>query len=372
VAFGEDELIDGFYAAVVAPERWGETLDDMRRHFTSVGAVLAFRDPATPLSLGVGAGVWQDDVLERYARDYAAVDPAPARFARVPLGKVASSMELIPADEARRDVFFNEFYSPAGLAETLGGPLAQGSGCFGLVGLHRDSKRAEFDRADAARLERLIPHIARSFSLQRAFARLQIQAAILASVVDRLSAGVIVLDWRGRSMHVNETARKFVARKDGLFLTRAGRLRAANRVADRALAGFQDSVPIGQTGGLVQIPRDGEGKPYVALVAPLPGGTGIGATGEGRVGVLILVHDQDASARPPARTLAAVFGLTPKAAELTAALAAGEELKDYAERTGVTLHTARFHLKVAFIRTGVRSQTQLVRLAVRALADLHF
>jgi DNA-binding CsgD family transcriptional regulator len=125
---------------------------------------------------------------------------------------------------------------------------------------------------------------------------------------------------------------------------------------------------------LQQIPRTNIAKPhsYVALVAPLPEGAGLaGAIGEGRVGALVLVHDVNAARRSPAEALAAMFALTPRAAESTAALAAGDELKDYAERAGVTLHTARFHLKVAFLRLGVRGQAQLVRLAVRALADLN-
>ncbi|MDR3711051.1 MAG: hypothetical protein P4L33_22340 [Capsulimonadaceae bacterium] len=103
----------------------------------------------------------------------------------------------------------------------------------------------------------------------------------------------------------------------------------------------------------------------------MPAETGtIRNLGEHRVGVLILLHDPDASSASPAQALAEAFELTPRAAELTAALAAGEGLKNYAKHAGLTLNTARFHLKVAFSRTGARSQAQLVGFAVRALADL--
>ena len=57
------------------------------------------------------------------------------------------------------------------------------------------------------------------------------------------------------------------------------------------------------------------------------------------------------------------------AARLVAALAAEDDLKSYSEREGVTIHTARFHLRRALEGTGTRSQAELVRLAVRMLRD---
>ena len=227
--------------------------------------------------------------------------------------------------------------------------------------------------ANATRTETLAQHVARASHLREAFERLQAEARGLAAVADRLSAGLIVLDDQGQSLHVNDAARKFVARKDGLILDRGSRLRAVKRGADRTLALLQDTALEGGPGGLAQVPRDGDTRPYAIMIAPLPASSGrIGATRESRVGILTLIHDPDSAEKPSARVLAEIFGLTPKTAELAAALAVGEELKDYADRAGLSLHTVRFHLKSTFLRMGVRSQAQLVRLAIRAMADLHF
>ena len=57
------------------------------------------------------------------------------------------------------------------------------------------------------------------------------------------------------------------------------------------------------------------------------------------------------------------------AAKVIVALAGDEDLKSFAEREGVTIHTARFHLHTALARTGTRSQAELVRIAVRLLRD---
>jgi DNA-binding CsgD family transcriptional regulator/PAS domain-containing protein len=367
-----DRLVDRFYETVVAPELWSEAVDQLRTSFGVAGAAVGYLDPeSSHVSIMVTAGIWDAETSAHYLEDFAAFDPLPARYARVPFGKVIGSQQLVSADEARRNVFFNDLYHPLGLVETLGGRLAHQSDGFGFVDLHRDQASAEFDHTDSARLERLVPHLARVVSLRRAFARFEVKADGLASVVDRLKAGIIVLDPEGQSLHVNAAMRRLVLRKDGLSVDRQGRLRAKDRTVDRILTDMQACVPHGQSGGLVRIPRDGA-RPYVVLIAPLPAGTGmLGSIGEGRVGVLVLAHDPDKIGRPPAHRLAVMLGLTPGAAELTAALVAGEELKDYAERKGITIHTARFHLKSAFSQLGIRSQTQLIALAIRALADLH-
>jgi hypothetical protein len=39
-------------------------------------------------------------------------------------------------------------------------------------------------------------------------------------------------------------------------------------------------------------------------------------------------------------------------------------------REGVTIHTARFHLRTALTRTGTKTQADLVRSAVRLLRDM--
>jgi DNA-binding CsgD family transcriptional regulator len=45
-------------------------------------------------------------------------------------------------------------------------------------------------------------------------------------------------------------------------------------------------------------------------------------------------------------------------------------MQDYAERLGISINTARYHLKTAFDRIGVHSQTELTRRIILALRDL--
>ena len=59
------------------------------------------------------------------------------------------------------------------------------------------------------------------------------------------------------------------------------------------------------------------------------------------------------------------FGLSPRQATLTARLAEGEALAKIANELGMTLSTARWHLREVFRRTNSHSQAELVSLAKR-------
>jgi DNA-binding CsgD family transcriptional regulator len=55
--------------------------------------------------------------------------------------------------------------------------------------------------------------------------------------------------------------------------------------------------------------------------------------------------------RRPSKYSKALYGLTEAEARLTSGLLRGERLEDYAARTGISMNTARTHLKSVFAKT---------------------
>jgi DNA-binding CsgD family transcriptional regulator len=84
---------------------------------------------------------------------------------------------------------------------------------------------------------------------------------------------------------------------------------------------------------------------------------------------IVVVHDPDSGSANTSEILEQGLGLSKGAARLVAALAADHDLKTFAESEGVTIHTARFHLRSALSRTGAKTQAEVVRIAVRLLRD---
>ncbi len=263
----------------------------------------------------------------------------------------------------------NEFLRPLGLEETLGGSLFAEDGRFALLGVVRGADRPAFSSAELEAMRQLLPHVRRALELRRAFERLGAQASALTATVDRLSAGVIVIGEGDAALHVNRAAREMAMRQDGFALDRRGIPHAASTDIDRRLEALRRDAAQGGSGGIVRLPRRGGGPPYAVLVAPLPAGTGFDGTSP-RASVLVLVHDPDSAVPDAPDVVARAFGLPPATARLVAALANGEEPKDYAERSRITYDTVRHHLKIAFSRTGVRSQSRLLQLVARAIAEL--
>jgi len=164
-------------------------------------------------------------------------------------------------------------------------------------------------------------------------------------------------------------------RGDGLTLERSGRPRIAHPQARRRFEELVANIARRGAGGIVAAPRGDGARDYVILVAPLPIGLSDLACDPpwdrgSDPGALILVHDPDTRSTDAAAILQQAMHLPNSAAALVAALCADEDLKSFAEREGITIHTVRSHLRTALTRTGAKTQAELVRMAVRMLRDL--
>lgn len=365
----ETRFLDALYRGVLDGTEFARGLSLIQEMFRCRAAALVSVDAQAPRnSIALASGVFADQI-DLFNSQFAAIDPAPAMFARMPVG-TALSTDRMMSPEILNGPFVNEFLRPAGVVETLGGNLSSSQARFQLIGLQRGDDRPQFDDDDIIRLERLMPHVVRAMQLRRAFIDVRSEAMDLRALVDQLSVGVVLLGPDGGALFVNAAMRAVAQRADGLSLDRAGRPLPVNHATRQRLALLLDNVAKGGSGGLLTVPRADTPRDYVVLVAPLPSllaGTDLNV--EERDGAVILAHDPDQRTRDTTDILQEGLHLPRAAAKLVAALAADGDLKSFAERESVTIHTARFHLRTAFARTGTRTQTDLVRMAVRLLRD---
>ncbi len=365
----EAQFLDALYLGVRDVAEFDEALALLCGMFEVNSAALIDFDAARPeVSAQSAIGIFSGEVVRRYEREFAHLDPAPPAFMKQPAGTATSTYRLLPEETRRPGVFFAEFFRPLGLEECLGGTLASANARFAMIGLQRGPDRATLDDDDIAKLERLMPHLWRALQLRRSFFALDRRAAALEEACDRLAAGMVGLDEAGRSLFANDAAQRMSVEDDGLALDRGGRLYAVDRAANHRLAELQRDVVAGGSGGLVRVPRPHEKPAAVVMVAPLV--LGEGPEPGRRRGTLFVIHDPLHRAPTVPQLVAELFRLPLGSAALLAALAAGEELTDYAARADISMNTVRFHLKTAYARTGARRQGDLVRLITAALRDL--
>jgi GAF domain-containing protein len=378
----DPRLVDALYRGVDDPSEFARALTILSASFACRSAALVSVDASAPATnIVLSTGLWDGAVAERYVREFAAIDPAPAAFARLRVG-TASTTDRVLSVEERQCAFLYEFFRPLGLMETLGGTLQSSRGRFELIGLHRGPDRPPFEDDELAQIERLMPHVARALQLRRAFRGLQTKVAGLEAALDRLEAGILLLEPAGPASFVNRAMQAISRRRDGLGLDRRGRPVPSSVDARVRLDALLEAVARGGSGGTLALPRRSGARPYAVLVAPAPSSL-MQAQGaswassspwpawapRGSVHVLVVVHDPAKARMADPDILRRALDLPMGAARLVAALAAEDDLKSFAEREGVTIHTVRFHLRRALERTGARNQAELVRLAVRMLRD---
>jgi hypothetical protein len=236
--------------------------------------------------------------------------------------------------------------------------------------LHRDDDRDAFTDAEIAAVERLSPHLRRILQLRRQFSALEAKTTALQAVLDGSPSGLLLLDERGTAIFTNKAMHAIVRRGDAFFLDAAGFLSPRHADARRTFRRLLHDAMHGGAGGALSVPSARSDRGYPVLIARTPAALAdAGWPRRRRAAALVIVHDP--SSRFPARSdiLRQTMDLPDGAAQLALALCGDDDLKTFAERQGITIHTARFHLRTALARTGTRTQTELVRLVIRVLRD---
>ncbi|HEX3860622.1 MAG TPA: helix-turn-helix transcriptional regulator [Stellaceae bacterium] len=255
-------------------------------------------------------------------------------------------------------------------------PLAAGENA--LVGIYRPSTAPPFDEFDKDRLAQFLPHLQRVLKFRQRVERSTIAATAALDRLDRGHIATVIAAHDARILHANRVARELLQGRDGIQ-TFAGRIAAGNRAATERLrrmiaraadaSGFdrpaeRDDIA---ASGALSLPRE-TGSPLTALVAPLR------VAEDGLVASAVaaaVMFIADPAARPLARApLQSLFGLTAAEAALAGTLATGRSLDDIATASGISLHTARVHLRSVFSKTGTSRQAQLVALLLRSVAGL--
>ncbi len=234
---------------------------------------------------------------------------------------------------------------------------------MGVIGIHRPYGAREFEESDKEPLGLLLPHLLRAMQLCQRLRSFEHGQRLALDALDSLAVGVIVLGEKRLVLFANATAERIL--RAGTALTaRHGQLHAVNGRMDQGLQrALEDAsqAAIGRSlgaGGALTLPRP-EARPLSLLVCPLrPGAMRIEPS---QPAAMIFIGDPDRQREPSMSVLAQTYNLTPAEAPLTEALLEGERLQDYADRVGVSIHTAKTHLKQVFAKTGHGRQADLIR-----------
>jgi DNA-binding CsgD family transcriptional regulator len=190
---------------------------------------------------------------------------------------------------------------------------------------------------------------------------------------ERIGIATLVVSGKGRIVYANSQAETLLRAGDAIRV-RDGRLAIADRASSGRLASLigeaadTDMVRGKMPGGGVSIPR-GDRLPLTVLVAPFRPAQS--CQGSACPAAILFVRDPGQSTLSSS-VLQGLFGLTPAEAVIACALADGMSVDNIAATHGVSLNTARTHVRNALAKTGTRRQAELVALLLRSVASMAF
>lgn len=367
-----EDLIGYIYAASLDLSQWWSVAPRLAAFLDATSAVIQARRTEVVLGLGATANV-DAGALNAYHGYYAARDPYALGWQSSGGGAgVFLGSELIDPGRFSETEFYQDYAQHLDIFHLAGAALPTDSRAAVLLAVHRAKRAAAFEAEDKARLERVLPHIARALQIQTALAAADMQRKGALEALDRLALGVALVGGDGRLAFANATAETLVRQGDGVTV-RDGKVRArAPEAAARLEQAVRQSAEIAvgkasDASDIVRLPRRLK-RALSALVAPLPMDRKLllltGAS------VVIFLFDPDASAPPAMSALRTLYNLTPAEARLLRALVAGDRISDYAERVGISINTANTQLKQVFAKTEVERQSDLIRLVLRDAVGL--
>ena len=368
-------LVNRIYEGAVEPAAWPGIVEDIRVFFRSPKGLLLtnFIGPEEG-GLNVSSGISQRS-LDLWNARYIPHDMWTQGAMRKGFfydGAVALGTDVVPHEDFLQSKIYRELLVHEGVAR-LCACIVFASNSGGVLptslGVYRGLADPAYEPADRDLMRVLTPHLSRALGVMYRLRDAELKRVASLDALDRIAAGVLLLDRGGAVHHLNAEAQRIVERGDGLALTEAGPrlLSASDPAARRTLA---DAIRSAVTDDLLQaphfsstvsIPRAGERRPYVLQFAPLPH-TNAFSTRASPVAAIVFVTDPDRATTLDAATLKAMFGITPAETRLAARLCAGETLAAAAAHCAVEKATARSQLAALYDKTQTHSQAQLVRL----------
>lgn len=363
-------LIETIYDAALDEHLWAGAAERIAMAFGATSAVLHLRDTALGnaqfLSTTSNLG---PDAMRRYREYYWRHDLWVDLGAKQGMWKVIVSQDLITDREFEQSEFYYDWCRPLETFYLIGTILPISGNEVGVIGIHRPPGGRLFDKAQKMAFGLFLPHLQRALQLRRKLNERsgERQASLEVALRSRTAALVVAPD--GRILYANPQA-EVVLRSGDSIRAGGGRLTAAERtISDKLrvlIRGAAETAAgrAGSSGGALTVSRP-DRLPVTILIAPFrPALNGLGAP---QPAAIVFVRDPEAPT-PAIAALQDLFGLTHAEATVTNALADGRSTEEIAALLGISLNTARTHLKRVSAKTGTNRQAQLVALVLRSVA----
>lgn len=336
---------------------------------TGVYFAVNSEDLATDVSTDIG---YKPEDVILYQSDYGAQNDIRFQYMHnlIP-GQVFREYEFVTDQQAYSDSKWIQYQQEHyGLYWCMCAQISPHSLWQDIIAVNRLETSGPHTDEEKEHLQLLLPHLSKSLELHRTVSQLEQRYGAVLSVLDKLLVGLIILDPKGRVIIANTAAKRTAEESGSYKISPAGSLKITlpSRNAELQIA-FKAAAKTAQATGLDQgrqmvIPKHQQHGCLLLELMPIRDD---GFSDSDNIqGVALFIIDPERSELINPQGLVKIFDLTPAEADITQKLVQGASVQTISDTRNASVQTVRSQLKSLFNKTGARSQTDLVRLALKS------
>ncbi|VVP86724.1 hypothetical protein PS918_02850 [Pseudomonas fluorescens] len=362
-----NQLVGEIYEGAHDPKLMASALKSFLALYDANYATLILRVPDQP---DMGVMIMAGDIEGAGDVNYMAYPRTNTPFVNQPPDRVFTVDDIMTSTEWEHSAYFKAFCGPNDVYHVMGADISTPDGGKLRFRITRPKRSPNFSANERALCALFLPHLRRASQLHNLLDRSESLSELYSQAISRLSVATLVLDESGSVLRVNPVAQEILARSDGLKLV-GGRLEATypsdNRELQRLIrAAFildapksAEAMSVTRPSGLVNLGVVVESIPSLDW-----------AEEKGQPAALVYIRDASSKSLASEVVTKQLFNLTKAETALAMELANGLSLEEAAEVLNIRRNTARAHLRSIFSKTGVRRQTELVRIMLNSVVAL--
>ena len=364
------DLVGDIYDCAIEPAGWTTVLERIAKATRADCAGIALADLIKREVTATFSWNVRTEHFEGFMRS-APYNPMITSGWFWPIGEPFTAAMYLGEEEYRRSRFYREMGEGMGIDDAIMCNLVKSVSRLRGLSLPRVVSEGPITEEDLAFVRKISPHVRRAITISDLLDARPLDS--LAATLDLLTVGVALTDAQGRIAHMNRAAAEMVEnraalRRDGDFLS------ASNPVAALALreaitsAGLHPKVQLPACGISVPLPTNDRGRDLAAWVLPLDAGMRSELAAPFSARIAVFLRELGDTSVFPGELFVKRYGITPAECRVLMMLVQGVSLGEAADCLGISMPTAKTHIARLFAKTETRNQSDLMRLAVSALA----
>lgn len=360
----KSRILAALYEAPLDASRWEEFLRLTASAAHGYAAALLVHNFSNTESAMSKEWGFHPDVAKLYAAHYGAID-VWRRAVTTSRDWIGTSERFVSFPSLLQTEFYNDLLLPYGIPHGIFAMVERGPSRVANLSICRSAHAGPFEERDLEIVNFLKPHIQQAYRLHAELTAAHAFNIGLLAALNQMSRGMILLGSKMQIIAMNKAAERILATNSGLRANRMG-LHTEDGESARLEKLVSEAVATSRGNGLqpagaMTISRR-DLPPLHALVSPVRGLT---MAPTDCVQAIVFVSDSAQRVRPASDTLHAMFGLTAAECRVALLLGDGHAPRQIATMVGVTPNTIRSQMKSVFAKTGVKRQSELVRLLLQ-------